>query len=136
MVLLNFVLSLFPKQSIVGVLNSFKDCQHSEDYCQVPGFLVSLCLPLPPFASLCLPLSLFVSLHVGGFAGLPSSSPPFVSLRLPLSPIVSRRLHCFLDVPLIVWGLRWCNLHEPQGNVCDVWGILQVMVPFVVTLEN
>ena len=33
--------------------------------------------------------------------------------RLPLSPFVSlclRRLHCFIDVPLTVWGLRWCNL--------------------------
>ena len=75
----------FPKQSIVGVLNSFKDCRHFEDCCQVLGSL-----------------SPFVSLHVGVFAGLLCFSPPLVSLRLPLSPVVSRRLYCFFDVPFIV----------------------------------
>ena len=77
---------------------------------------VSLCLPLSPFVSLCLPLSPFVSLCL--------PVPPFVSLCLPScgwaffclpsSPFVPRRLHCFFDLPLTVWGrgLRWCSCHN------------------------
>ena len=36
----------------------------------------------------------------------------FVSLRLPSSPFVSLRLHGFLDAPLTVWALRWCNFES------------------------
>ena len=85
-------LGFFPKQSTVEVLDSFKDCRHSEGCCWVHWApclplspFVSLCLPLSPFVSLCLPLSPFVSLY------LPLSSlclplSPFASLCLPLSP--------------------------------------------------
>ena len=32
-----------------------------------------------------------------------------VSLCLPSSLFGSRRLYCFFQMPLTVWGLRWCN---------------------------
>ena len=74
---------------------------------------------LSPFISLCLPSCGCV----GGFAGLLCSSSPFVSLRLPSSPFVSRCLHSFFDVPLTVWGLRWCNLLLfAQSNLCPFRG--------------
>ena len=64
-----FLAYIFPNQSTVGVLNSFKDYRHSEDCCRVPG------LPLSPFMWVALPGC--------------CASPPLVSLRFPLSPVVS-----------------------------------------------
>ena len=62
----------------------------------------------PPFVSLCLPLSPFM------WVALPGCCAPRLPLSPP-SPFVSRRLRCFFDVPLTVWGLRWCDF----VNLCD-----------------
>ena len=75
----------------------------------LPGCFASR-LPLSPFVSLCLPLSPFVSLCLSSRERLCRVALLLASPCLPLSPFVSRRLYCFFDVPLTVWGLRWCNL--------------------------
>ena len=114
-------LYFFPKQStvgVLGVLNSFEDCRHSEDCCRVPGLLVSLCLHLSPFVSLCLPWSPFMC----------RVAVLLVSLCLPSSPFVSCCLQCFFDVPVTVWGLRWYNfltrICTARSSIAEFGGVI------------